>query len=220
MPATNSSTSYQETIYYKLDGGSKERKPSFIQKASKEEGYKELEHFDTIDGVFIYDVSLKENEHNVIKYVNVQLCFENSLQQREIIEGNINSGVMRSLLNTLCNADYHKPIKMKLYVNKAGYNAIYITQAETPVRWAYSIDEQPKPIKYKTPSGEEKYDDKNVVDWYKNLVTNELKNKLLLIGKGDRTGLPDVPTKQEMPLNNQSYYPDQNKYEESDGLPF
>lgn len=179
MSAKNSSK--ESATYYKIDGGKKDFKPFFGKKGSKEQGYEVIEKFDTFEGSLL-DIELGSYEFEGKKKDTIKLSFEDGIG-KDIVEGSLNTGIMRSILNTFAGSDFNKPYTMKMYLNKEGYPSIYITQGGERASWKYESSQVPKA---------------EVIEWFKKLVTNELKPRLKSISFADKSlpNIADVSTEQ------------------------
>lgn len=194
MGAKNSPS--ENATYYKISGGKKDEKPFFGKKGTKEQNYKVIEEFDTFEGNLL-DIELGEYEFEGKKKETIKLSFEDGIG-KDILEGSLNTSIMRSMLNTFAGGDFNKPFTMKLYLNKEGYPSIYITQGGERASWKYESSQLPKVEVVKLKNGTEIKDDSDVVAWIKKLVTNELKPRLKSISFVDKSlpNIPDQPTKQ------------------------
>jgi len=190
-------TNQESATYYKLSAGKKDEKPFFGKKGSKTDNYKVVEEHDAFEGSLL-NIELGEYEFEGKKKDTIKLTFEDTLGKC-IVEGSLNTGIMRSILNTFAGGDFNKPFVMKLYLNKEGYPSVYITQGGERASWKYEATQLPKVEIVKLKNGTEIKDDTDVVVWIKNLVTNELKPRLKELTSFVDKSLPnvaDVPTEQ------------------------
>lgn len=195
MSAKNSSK--ESATYYKIDGGKKDSRPFFGKKGSKEQGYKVIEEFDTFEGNLL-DIELGSYEFEGKTKDTIKLSFEDGIG-KDVVEGSLNTGIMRSILNTFAGSDFNKPYTMKMYLNKEGYPSIYITQGGERASWKYEASQVPKAEVIVLKNKTEIKDDTEVIEWFKKLVTNELKPRLKDLIAPSKTALPDIkdmPTEQ------------------------
>jgi len=195
MSAKNSS--HESATYYKIDGGKKDSRPFFGKKGSKEQGYKVIEEFDTFEGNLL-DIELGSYEFEGKTKDTIKLSFEDGIG-KDIVEGSLNTSIMRSILNTFAGSDFNKPYTLKMYLNKEGYPSVYITQGGERASWKYEASQVPKAEVIVLKNKTEIKDDTEVIEWFKKLVTNELKPRLKELTSFVDKSLPniaDVPTEQ------------------------
>jgi hypothetical protein len=213
-------TNQESATYYKLQAGKKDEKPFFGKKGSKADNYKVIEEHDAFEGSLL-NIELGDYEFEGKKKDTIKLTFEDTLGKC-IVEGSLNTSIMRSILNTFAGGDFNKPFVMKLYLNKEGYPSVYITQGGERASWKYETTQLPKVEIIKMKNGNEIKDDTDVVVWVKNLVTNELKPRLKETTLPPNKSLPniaDVPTEKTADRANVSGGNGMSQ-EQSDDLPF
>jgi len=219
MSAKNSSK--ESATYYKIDGGKKDFKPFFGKKGSKEQGYKVIEEFDTFEGNLL-DIELGSYEFEGKTKDTIKLSFEDGIG-KDIVEGSLNTGIMRSILNTFAGSDFNKPYTLKMYLNKEGYPSVYITQGGERASWKYEASQVPKAEVIVLKNKTEIKDDTEVIEWFKKLVTNELKPRLKELTSFVDKSLPnvaDVPTEKPKEKKELVSGGTGMSQEQSDDLPF
>jgi len=214
-------TNQESATYYKLSAGKKDEKPFFGKKGDKSVNYKVIEEHDAFEGSLL-NIELGEYVFEGKTKDTIKLTFEDTLGKC-IVEGSLNTSIMRSILNTFAGGDFDKPFVMKLYLNKEGYPSVYITQGGERASWKYETTQLPKVEIIKMKNGNEIKDDTDVVVWVKNLVTNELKPRLKELTSFVDKSLPnvaDVPTEKPKEKKELVSGGTGMTQEQSDDLPF
>ena len=192
-------TTHESVNYVRLFSGKKDEAPYFGLKGNKESGYKITDTYNELNGVSILDIELGTYEYEGKTKHTIKISFEDKLG-KTVLESSLNTGIMRSMLNTFCGADFLVPFDLKLYLNKKGYPSVYIKQGADTPSWKYAPSDFPQPEKLKNSKGiEVGYDDSNVVEWLQKLVNEELRPRLSYYNKPpqSQTKLPDTPTPKE-----------------------
>jgi hypothetical protein len=217
MALTNST--HTSAKYVKLFAGKKNEKPYFGLKGGKDVNYKVISEHDTMDG-YIKSVELGSFVFEGETKDTVKLTFTDADNELFVVEGNLNTSIMKSLLNTIAGLPELAPkLVMKLYVNKNDFPSLYITDSNNNrLDWKYPLDKLPKPIAYTTPSGKEEFDSANVIAWYKKLITDEIIPSLGT-PKFENKSLPDI---KDVPTPERANVSGGNgmSQEQSDDLPF
>ena len=137
-----------------------------IEKNSKGE-YEQSNWFSSLSG-FITSLEIKEFDHDGKKKEKFVMRIEdkNGICQMEFT----NNMAVQGLLNGMLNADLTKEVEVSAWINKKGYvgAGIKYKSSTENIDWAISLDDQPKPVPYKTPSGKEEKDNTNVLSFWRN----------------------------------------------------
>lgn len=87
--------------------------------------------------------------------------------------------IAKSLLNSLASAETFWQLELKLYVNKKGYNSIYVANDNTRLEWKYTIEElNSKVDKIQKKNGEVVMDYSELDEFYKNTVVKQIQETI------------------------------------------
>lgn len=173
-----SNTKSVNAKFIKINAGKKDAKPFFGLKGTKEQNYEIQEQFNQLEG-FLDGVEVGTFEWEGKKKDTIKLTFRDNQDELMIVDGSFNTGIMRSLLNTLAGSDLLTNFKMQLYLNKEGYPSIYITDTNgSRMQWKYKPEEMPKAETTTLKNGDKVIDDFEVVNFFKKLIEEDIKPRL------------------------------------------
>lgn len=117
------------------------------------------------------DLSSYPWENQVVD--TVKMTFDD-VGQKYVVEAGLNTGIMRSLLNSLCNCEKIGEVSMDLYLNKEGYASIAIKNSDERTDWKYKKEDFP--VVQKNKKGVV-IDDEAYIEFLRGLV-KEVKDQL------------------------------------------
>lgn len=205
---SNESVSYFKLIA-KAEKANEEEKMAIVQVAKNAKGdYAQTEWFRSLSG-FITKLEIKEFEFEGATKEKFIMHIEDAdgICQLEFT----NNMATQGLINGMLNADLTKEVEVSAWISKKGYvgAGVKYKNATENIDWAIALDEQPKPVPYKTPSGKEEKDNTNVLSFWRNKFI-ELKEKAVKSNfTGERKEVKqDAPTASN--TNEQSSAPQQS----------
>lgn len=152
----------------KAENTNLKEKKCIVEKVKKGDTYADGEWFSSLSG-FITSITIKEIEYQgkKNKLIVIEITDNNGVCQLEFSF----SGASYSIINSLQNADLTKEVDISGWVKDGKYVNCALKYTDgTKCEWAYQTDQQPKPIAYTNPSGEELKDFKNVKDFWEGLL--------------------------------------------------
>jgi hypothetical protein len=164
---SNESVSYFKLIA-KAEKANTEEKMAIVQVAKNAKGdYVQTDWFRSLSG-FITKLEIKEFEFEGATKEKFIMHIEDAdgICQLEFT----NNMATQGLINGMLNADLTKEVEVSAWISKKGYvgAGIKYKNATENIDWAIALDDQPKPVPYKTPSGKEEKDNTNVLSFWRN----------------------------------------------------
>lgn len=173
-------TTHTSKTYYKLLAKAEKAKDNkVIAKVEKVgEKYEPTAYFSAIEGTLV-GAEIKEfvYEGKPTKSFVLEFQDKNGIDHLEFSQSYLAYGI----INQLANLDLPREIEISAYI-KDGYVRANVKLVGTTERanWKYSPKEQPKPIEFKTPSGDVMKDSANVKKFWLDefqLIIDKLKSK-------------------------------------------
>lgn len=143
---------------------------AFIGVSKKVDGKWVLsERYNTIEGI-LDSVELGEFIHKEESHTTVKFMILDDEGGKIQLEGTMTS-LVRGLINTLSSASLDVPVNIKLYVNKNGSAATYVTQNSEAISWKFSWEVVPKMKEYPLPNNKVHKDFTDMDNFFKEAAT-------------------------------------------------